>query len=114
MNKSNSLDTLSETLQICKLHHKRMKYAFDKIEKHFPLNEDEYKKLSPDALSYLDQLIFRFSKLQDAMGERLFPSLLENLGEDISGKPFIDLLTKLEKLNLLKDYKQWLITSRNT
>ena len=71
-------------------------------------NEEKYQKLSFDNLSYLDQLIFRFSKLQDSMGNRLFPAILENLGEDIEGKPFIDLLTKMEKLGLISSHKQWL------
>lgn len=78
-----SLDHLKEAILLCNTHFSRMSYAFSKVEKHFPLNEKTYAVLSPDDLSYFDQLIFRFSKLQDSMGNRLFPSLLENLGEDL-------------------------------
>lgn len=42
------------------------------------------------------------------MGTRLFPSILENLEEDMEGKPFIDLLTKMENLNLIDDHRKWL------
>ncbi|KOH46135.1 hypothetical protein [Sunxiuqinia dokdonensis] len=42
------------------------------------------------------------------MGNRLFPSLLENLGEDLEGKPFIDILTRLEQLRLIENHKDWL------
>jgi hypothetical protein len=42
------------------------------------------------------------------MGSRLFPAILENLEEDVEGKPFIDLLTKMEKLNLIDDHRKWL------
>jgi len=83
-------------------------YAIEKVKHHFPLDENKYQNLSFDDLSYLDQLIFRFSKLQDGMGTRLFPAILENLGEDVVGKPFIDILTKMEKLDLLSDNKKWL------
>lgn len=41
------------------------------------------------------------------MGTRLFKQLLEILEEDISGLPFIDILYKLEKLNLLENAKDW-------
>lgn len=109
MNKIDYRDKLKESLQICAVHFQRMSYATSKVKARFPLDEEKYNKLSMDDLSYLDQLIFRFSKLQDSMGNRLFPVVLANLGEDITGKPFIDLLTKLEQLNLLEDHKQWLI-----
>ncbi len=109
MNQANYLDRLKESLQICDIHFQRMNYALNKVNLIFPLDVDSYQNLSPDDLSYLDQLIFRFSKLQDSMGNRLFPAILENLGEDIKDKPFIDILTRLEKLNLLEDHKQWLI-----
>ena len=41
------------------------------------------------------------------MGPRLFKQLLEALEEDVSGLPFIDILYKMEKLNLLKNAKDW-------
>jgi hypothetical protein len=85
-----------------------MQYAFQNVKDKFPLDETKYNELLPDDLSYIDQLIFRFSKLQDSMGNRLFPALLENLGEDIQGKPFIDLLTTLERLELIDNHKEWL------
>ena len=109
-------DELTEALQLCEIHNERMQYGYHKLMHYFPLNTKRYKELSKDDLSYFDQLIFPFSKLQDSMGNRLFPALLKNLGEDIRGLPFIDLLTTLEKLQLLDDHKQWfqLRETRNT
>jgi len=43
------------------------------------------------------------------MGGKLFPALLEILGEETKGIPFIDLLTKLEELNLLENSRDWLL-----
>lgn len=47
------------------------------------------------------------------MGTRLFKQLLELLEEDVSGLPFLDILYKMEKLNLLESAKVW-ITLRQT
>jgi len=64
-------DKLKETLVICDLHHQRMMFAFESIEKNFPLTESKLSRLSDIELALFDQLIYRFSKLQDSMGTRL-------------------------------------------
>jgi hypothetical protein len=43
------------------------------------------------------------------MGNKLFSALLINLEEDIKGKPFIDILNKLEELNLITSNNDWLL-----
>jgi hypothetical protein len=101
-------DKLTETLTICDLHYQRMMFAWDSIKQYFPLTETTYQQISPIELALFDQLIYRFSKLQDSMGARLFKQLLEVLEEDISGLPFIDILYKMEKLNLLDDAMVWI------
>jgi len=109
-------DKLSETLAICDLHHHRMIFAWESISKYFPLEEMKFSQLTPIELALIDQLIYRFSKLQDSMGSRLFRQLLEALEEDTSGLPFLDILNKLEKLKLLDDSKEWIALrqTRNT
>ena len=102
-------DRLKEAVQLCTIHIERMSFAYNKIKNHFPLTEERFTNIVPEELSYFDQLIFRFSKLQDCMGGKLFPALLENLGEETKGVPFIDLLTKLEELNLLDNSRDWLL-----
>jgi hypothetical protein len=112
----NLRDRLTETLAICDLHHQRMMFAWESIEKYFPLTDIDFSQIPPIELALFDQLIYRFSKLQDSMGSRLFKQLLEALEEDISGLPFIDILYKMEKLNLLGEAKDWLVLRqiRNT
>jgi hypothetical protein len=105
---SEQADKLNEALLLCNIHYQRMKYAFEKVVNLFPLDTEKYANLDPDTFSYLDQLIYRFSKLQDSMGKRLFPALLGILGEDTLEIPFIDILTKLEKFGLLENFKDWL------
>ena len=100
-------DKLTETLTICDLHFQRMMFAFNHVEKYFPLTEFNFGQISEMELALFDQLIYRFSKLQDSMGTRLFKQVLEALEEEISGLPFIDILYKMEKLNLLENAKDW-------
>jgi len=54
-----------------------------------------------------DQIIYRFTKLQDAMGERLVPAALGWLGEPHEVWPMRDRLDRLEKLGYL-DVDAWL------
>lgn len=107
--RSKRSDQLNEAILLCTIHSERMRFAWGKVENNFPLTVAKYNSLQPEVLSFFDQLIFRFSKLQDSMGSKLFPSLLESLREETRGKPFIDLLTKMEELELLENAKDWLI-----
>jgi hypothetical protein len=102
-------DKLIEAVQLCNIHIERMRFAWSKVEKHFPLESEKYMNLQPEELSFFDQLIFRFAKLQDTMGGRLFPAILENLGEEVRELPFIDRLAKLEELNIIPSADDWLL-----
>ena len=95
----------------CNQHLKRIDYAYKKLDEHFPLKKETYLTLDADTMGFIDQFLFRFSKLQDTMGEKLFPTMLYLLGEDFSKKPFIDMLNRLEKMELL--YKSEWIRLRN-
>ncbi|HSO89039.1 MAG TPA: hypothetical protein VLQ91_20980 [Draconibacterium sp.] len=102
-------DKLKESVQLCAIHIGRMSFAWEKVKQHFPLDKEKYLNLQPEELSFLDQLIFRFSKLQDSMGGRLFPAILENLGEEVKALPFIDRLVKLEELTIISSADEWLL-----
>jgi hypothetical protein len=54
-----------------------------------------------------DQILFRFMKLQDSMGERLIPATLARLAEPFEAWPMRDRLDRLEKLGYL-DVDDWL------
>lgn len=74
-----------------------------------PIDSDKYLQLTDDDVEHIDQFLFRFSKLQDAMGEKLFVLLLEFMQEEsVKSRPFIDILNRLEQLGLLDDKNIWL------
>lgn len=55
-----------------------------------------------------DQILYRFTKLQDAMGERLVPATLTWLREPHEAWPMRDRLDRLEKVEFL-DVEPWLV-----
>ena len=108
MNNSETEDKLREVFEICSLHLKRMHFSYDKVIIFLPLNRDNYYEMDEVTISFLDQYIFRFSKLQDMMGARLFPTLMDYLAEPMNDRPVIDLLNRLERLGILDSAMNWI------
>lgn len=96
-----------EKLHECNQHKKRLLLSKKKLEHKIPLTKRKYELLTDEEISFIDQMIFRFSKLQDTMGEKLFPSFLELVGEKIRDKTFIDRLNRLEELNIVNK-NEWM------
>ena len=105
------ISRLFQILEMCDIHLKRLKYARNNLDEIFLLDEKTYKSLSNSDITLIDQMVYRFTKLQDTMGSKLFPQTLKSLGEDYSDKPFLDILNRLEKLGLISDHKQWIMMS---
>lgn len=93
----------------CDKHLARINHAYIKMAVFMPLDAAKYQILNDDEIEHIDQFLFRFAKLQDAMGEKLFVLLLEFLlEENPKNKPFVDVLNRLEQLALLDDKNVWL------
>ena len=90
------------------MHLNRIHYASLQVYKLFPLTSTTYFTLSEATIGNIDQLIFRFTKLQDEIGNNTFRLLLEYLQEDIADKPFRDILNILERLNIIESSDTWL------
>ncbi len=101
------IETLVEKLYECNQHKQKITIAAKQLETLMPLDINRYNKLNIDESSFVDQMIFRFSKLQDTMGEKLFPSLLEILGEEVKSKSYIDRLNRIEELGII-DKSEWM------
>ena len=93
----------------CDKHLKRINGAHSKMSLFMPLDAKKYQQLSDDEIEHIDQFLFRFAKLQDAIGEKLFVLILEFLQEEnVRARPFIDTLNRLEQMSLLDDKNVWL------
>ena len=100
---------LDDGLAECRRHLSRLETAFSMLQSRFvfPLDKRQMCKLRDDSqmLAYSDQCIYRFVKLQDTMGAKLFKSLLLYLGEN-TDRPFLDILNQLEKIDVV-DVDEW-------
>jgi uncharacterized protein with HEPN domain len=96
-----------EKLYECNRHVQTIKTAKKHIAHRFPLTVKSYQEVSDVELSFIDQIVYRFSKLQDTLGDKIFASLLILLGEEIKQMPFIDRLNRLEELELV-DMHTWM------
>lgn len=92
----------------CNRHMEIMADAADCMAGFMPLVKEKYDNLSNEELRCMDQFLFRFSKFQDAVGQKLFKTLLYVLQEEVENRPFIDILNRLEKLELLEDKNSWM------
>jgi uncharacterized protein with HEPN domain len=93
-------DNLKESYK----HLLRLNNAFSEMEKFysFPIDKNSFMDILEDnqKLAYSDQIIYRFSKLQDCMGAKLFKSVLLYQGENVN-RPFLDILNQLERIDIV-------------
>jgi len=85
----------------CEKHVQRLHYAKDELIRLFPLTQTSYLKLSQNDIQAIDQFIYRFSKLQDTMGEKLIKLVFSLYEENTEKYAFIDILNRLEKAEIL-------------
>lgn len=101
------VEKLEKVFYECDKHILRINSAVKKMSNFMPLDKDRYENLTDEEVEPIDQFLFRFAKLQDAMGQKLFKTVLIFLDEDVEGKPFIDILNLMEKLSLLESAYIW-------
>lgn len=99
---------LKPALMECEQHQAHLQSAWREAVD-FPALQTEAKDitLTDSQIRALDQLIFRFGKLQDTIGTRLLPALLQLLQEWQDNEAFLDKLNRAEKLGFLASAEQW-------
>ena len=73
-----------------------------------PLNADRLHGLDDAQVAIVDQFVGRFAKLQDAMGAKLLPMILELTKEQGDLDVYLDKLNRLEKIGALPSVDEWL------
>jgi hypothetical protein len=99
---------LEKILKECDKHLQRINEAYTDMSAFMPLTAAKYEDLSKDDVQAIDQYLFRFSKLQDSMGEKLFRVLLGRFEENTDSLSFLDIIKKLEKYAGLDIANEWL------
>ncbi len=105
--KTPQTEKLVRITDTCKLHLDRLKTAFHSVHSLLPLNREKLLEMNSTQRAFIDQYIFRFAKLQDTIGEKLFKETLNALGENTEGMTFIDIFNRLESLNIITDLERW-------
>lgn len=96
---------LKSALEVSYLHFNRAKNTYNEII-NYPINRDIYQ--DNNKIKTIDAFIFRFIKLQDFMGDKLFKQLLIRVGDYKDNMSLLDVLDKLEKLEVIDHADQWL------
>ncbi len=98
---------IADILAKIDLHRQRASLAVQEIEM-FPegLHVGIFEEF--EKVKVIDTFIYRFIKIQDMMGEKLFRIFLDELGEYRHEMSLIDVLDRLEKLGLLEDASEWM------
>jgi hypothetical protein len=91
----------------CEAHIARIEGAANRLEAVFPLTAETLTALSDENVALLDQFIYRFTKLQDAIGSRLFPAMAVLVIGNEEPRPFLDTLNQLEKAGALESLETW-------
>jgi hypothetical protein len=98
---------IESAMKECDSHLQKLHYVYDKIGKTFPLSEQSFVKLSDEIITFLDQFLYRFMKLQDAMGMKMFPAMADMISGQDEARPFIDTLNILEKNGIIDSVSIW-------
>lgn len=101
-------ERLKREFEICNKHIVRIEEALRELAPYFPLDERSYSYLDNMSVMRLDQFIFRFSKLQNVVGAKLFRYILEWLYEDVSVMSMRDILNRMECLHFIDDAEKWI------
>jgi len=101
-------DVFQGIVDICLAHAGRLRWSMLQLEEKKPFTAERVSRLTDIELAIFDQFIVRFSKLQDIMGAKLLPAVLELTYEEGELDTFIDKLNRLEKIGALSSVEQWL------
>ncbi len=94
-------EKLERYFEEAKKHIQKIKSAKEILQDVMPLSGESLIKLSEKEQDKLDILIFRFAKLQDLLGRKIFRSILDFSGYE-SNVPFVEILSELEREGLIE------------
>lgn len=98
---------IHSSIKECDSHIEKLTRGRGLLSAFFPLDEKSFKELNNDQIEHIDQFIYRFTRLQDSMGKRLFPSIISYVDNDLTSLSFLDILARLEQLGIIKSDHDW-------
>lgn len=107
LEKNTLIEIINNSIAECDIHTKRINSSLADIKHILPITIEIYEKLNSDDIKSIDQLIYRYTKLQDKIGSSLIKNMCIFLEGDDDRRTFIDCLNILEKHYILKDTNDW-------
>jgi len=116
-NRSNSKSVTDRMVFLCRIARKEIAQLESTAERLFPANKSPLARpeverwvADPVLSERLDAFVARFSRLQDTIGDKLIPAMLELLGENRG--PAVDNLDKAEKFGWIDSADEWMLYRR--
>lgn len=96
-------------LLVANTHAERIKSALDYVARNnlAPVSVAIIHKFNFEDMAAFELLTNRFAKLQDHLGAKVFPLILDLTLENDTSYTNIDRLNKLEKINYLESAEKW-------
>ena len=85
------------------VHIERLDELLNYLKVYYPINDNILEEIDLDKL---DAFAFRFAKLQDLLGTKIFRSYLEVINFPIQDKSFLEILKELDKEGMI-DIDKW-------
>ena len=98
---------LQDAWRECERNIYHLSCALTSLGSILPMTGERLEYLTDAQVQALDQFVLRFTKLQDAMGSRLFPAILQYLQEQYEERTMLDKLNRLEKLGYIQSAEAW-------
>lgn len=99
---------LAAALAECGLHAQVLAQALDEVQPLLPFDASSVAAINPAQRRLLDQIAYRFAKLQDSLGEKVLPGLLLAAQEPVAPEAsFIEKLQRLERLGAVPSAAEW-------
>jgi len=95
------IKVLNDSLDILK----NIKQEFN--DKYGNIDMSKYEDIKSYDIKSLDTLIYRFSKIQSLLGEKIFKEILEKLEYDLTDKSYIDILQYVEREGIIGSIYEW-------
>lgn len=90
----------------CSLHAEVLEEGLVDARSRLPLSSGI--PIGKEMLRILDQIAYRFAKLQDSMGEKVMPLILELAQETVSANAtFAEKLNRLERIGAIPSAEEW-------
>lgn len=98
--------SMRNCLAECALHAEVLHEGLVDAKVWTPLSSDTI--VDKEKLRILDQIAYRFTKLQDSMGEKVLPLILELAEEPLSvSTTFAEKLNRLERIGAIPSAEEW-------